>query len=169
MVNLVRTIVNFHYCRLKQFAGNFQPAQIVIHMELFSDFARREWWKPKAGILGLILALVAGGGCGKPHGTPPPAAAPSQSDSTSPAATPAATPPPDRLQPSVPAVSANTGPTQLQVLNRAMLGWEMKNHRHPRSFEEFAGSANIQIPVPPSGQKYAFNQQGFIVLVNSTQ
>lgn len=142
-------------------------------MKLFVDFGRLDGWKPGAGILCLILALVVGGGCGKAQSTPPPVASPSPSNSTStaaaPATPPAATPPPARIQPSVPSVSTNTGPTQLQLLNRAMLGWEIKNHRRPRTFEEFSSSANFQIPAPPPGQKYALGQNGFIVLVNSTQ
>jgi hypothetical protein len=71
------------------------------------------------------------------------------------------------MQSSVPSTSANSGVTQLQLLNRAMLGWEMKNHRRPRTFEEFASSAGFQIPEPPLGQKYALSSKGHIVLVNS--
>ena len=147
---------------------------MTIRMKLSFDFGRLDDWKPGAGILCLVFALVAGGGCGKSQSAPPPVASPSQSDSTSPAATPvitpAATPPPARMKPSVPSVSTNTaGPTQIQLLNRAMLGWEMKNHRRPQTFEEFAGSAGFQVPDPPPGKKYALDQRGFIVLVNSTQ
>jgi hypothetical protein len=69
----------------------------------------------------------------------------------------------------LPTNSTNTGPTQLQLLNRAMVRWEIKNHRRPQTFEEFASSANYKIPDPPPGQRYAFGQNGFIVLVSATQ
>ena len=62
-------------------------------MKLFFDFGRLDGRKPGAGILFLILALVAGGGCGQSQSAPPTVASPSQSDSTSPTATPTATPP----------------------------------------------------------------------------
>ena len=86
-----------------------------------------------------------------------------------PIAEPTNTLPPNQRPLAVPSNSANSGLTQLQLLNRALVGWEMKNHRHPLTFEEFASTANIQIPDPPAGQKYAFSQKGFIVLVNATQ
>jgi len=58
----------------------------------------------------------------------------------------------------------------LQLLNRALIRWMIKNHRHPQNFEDFASSASIQIPDPPAGKKYALNGRGFIVLVDfSTQ
>lgn len=145
----------------------------MIRMKLFFNFGRLDGWKPGAGILCLILALVVGGGCGKSQNKPPEVASPPASDSASTASAPAATPPPDRMQPSIPVPSVSTnnnvGPTQLQLLNRAMLGWEMKNHRRPLNFEEFASSANFHIPEPPPGKKYALDQKGFIVLVNSNQ
>jgi hypothetical protein len=51
-----------------------------------------------------------------------------------------------------------------------MVGWMRTNHRHPQNFEDFANTANIQIPAPPSGKKYTLNGRGFIVLVDiSTQ
>ncbi|HXC35496.1 MAG TPA: hypothetical protein VNV43_06440 [Candidatus Acidoferrales bacterium] len=60
--------------------------------------------------------------------------------------------------------------TTLQFLNRAMVRWMRTNHRHPRDFNEFASTANVQIPDPPPGKKYALNGRGFIVLVDiSTQ
>jgi hypothetical protein len=139
-------------------------------MKLYCNFGWLDGAKPGAAILWLMFALVVGGGCGKSHSTPPPVASPMVSDSTSSAPAPAATPPSVRIQSSVPSISANTGgPTPIQMLNRAMLGWEMKNHRRPHTFEEFAGSAGFQMPEPPPGLKYALDQRGFIVLVNSNQ
>ena len=138
-------------------------------MKLCFDFGRLDGWKSGAAILCLIVALVVGGGCGKSPSAPPPVASPPASDSASIAPGPAVTPPQDRLQSSVPSATTNAGPTQLQLLNRALLGWKMKNHRRPQTFEEFASTAGFQIPDPPAGKKYALGQNGFIVLVNSNQ
>ena len=154
-------------------------------MNIFFDFGRRAGWLPKAGVLCLLLVLVASSGCKKSDSTPvsvapsqesnstttaaAPTTAPTTAPTDEPMAEPTNTPPPNQRPLAVPSNSANSGLTQLQLLNRALVGWEMKNHRRPRTFEEFAGTANIQIPDPPSGQKYAFNQKGFIVLVNATQ
>ena len=140
-------------------------------MKHILDFGRLDSWKPGAGILCVILALVAGGGCGKPKIVPPPVAP--QSNSTSTAAAPTGTPlSPQMQQPALPAVSVNAGqngPTQIQSLNRAMMGWAMKNHRRPQTFQEFASTAGFQIPDPPAGKKYALDKNGFIILVNSNQ
>ena len=43
----------------------------------------------------------------------------------------------------------------------------MQNRRVPANFEEFAASANIQIPPPPAGKKYVINSHGLISLVNA--
>ena len=125
-------------------------------------------WKSGAGMLCVMLALVAGGGCGKSKNAstsvePPPAA-------PSPAATTSADSPANQMQPALPSVSVNAdqnGPTQIQLLNRAMMGWARTNHRRPKTFEEFASSAGFQIPDPPAGKKYALDKNGFIILVNS--
>lgn len=130
-------------------------------------FGRFEHWKA-TGVIGILtIALLAGEGCGKSSkSAPPSAAAPSPSDSK--AAQVAATPPANWTRP--PAISgsaADSGLTQVQALNRAVLGWKMKNHRQPRSFDDFASTAGFQIPPPPAGKKYALDSKGFIILVNS--
>ena len=142
---------------------------ITVPVNIFFDFGRRAGWLPNAGILCLFLVLVASSGCKKSDSTPTSVAPSQESNSTPMAAAPTAAPPPVPVPPPTQSSSTNSGPTQLQLLNRALVGWEMKNHRHPRTFEEFASTANFQIPDPPAGQKYAFSQKGFIVLVNATQ
>lgn len=133
---------------------------------LFFNVRRLLSLKPKAGMLCLICALAVSGGCGK-KSIPPPAVPSSASDSSSEAAAPASPPPANRVQSSPPSASPTaTGPTQLQSLNRALLGWKIKNRRQPQSFEDFASSAGFQIPSPPPGKRYALSS-GFIVLVNS--
>jgi len=130
-------------------------------------FGRFEHCKA-TGVIGiLVLALFAGEGCGKSSKNESAVAAtPSPSDSN--AAKMATTPPANWTRP--PATSGSTndsGLTQIQILNRAVLGWKMKNHRRPRSFEDFASTAGFQIPLPPAGKKYALDSKGFIILVNS--
>ena len=112
--------------------------------------------KSEVGTLCLILVLAIGGGCGKPKATTPPPS----SDSNS-AAAKNITPLPGQMQ------TSQNGPTQLQSLNRALLGWKMKYNRRPRNFEDFASTAGFQIPAPPAGKKYALSPKGFIVLVDS--
>ncbi len=149
---------------------------MTVPVSIFFDFGRRAGWLPNAGILCLLLVLVASSGCKKSDSTPA-SVAPSQgsnSTATADAATPTAdaptaTPPPVSVSLSTQSSSTNSGLTQLQSLNRVLLGWKMKYHRRPQTFEEFASTANFQIPDPPAGQKYAISQKGFIVLVNSTQ
>src|SRR5208337_5324364 len=138
-------------------------------MKLFLDFGWLAGWKPGGGILCLILVLAVGGGCGKSKSTPPPVASSPASNSTPTVAVPTATPPSGPAPPPVPSSSANSSVTQLQSLNRVLLGWVMEHHRRPQTFEEFASTAHFQIPDPPAGQKYALTQKGFIVLVNETQ
>lgn len=152
-------------------------------MKVFSDFNWLAGWQPKAGVFCLLLLLVLGGGCKKSDKAPvsvapsqetnststPTAAAPTTAPAATATAAPTAAPPPISLQMPTQSKSTNSGPTQLQLLNRAMLAWEMKNHRRPRTFEEFASTAGFQIPDPPTGQKYALNSKGFIILVNANQ
>ena len=69
-------------------------------------------------------------------------------------------------QPALTAANATNAAPDLRPLNQALIGWIMQNRRHPATFEEFAASADIQIPPPPPGKKYIFNGRGLISLVN---
>lgn len=153
-------------------------------MNIFTDFRRRASWPSIGGRLCLFLMLVASSGCKKSDSAPGPVAPPPESNSQSSVAAPTAAPvvaptaaavvaptaaaPSGLGQPSLPSTAVK-GLTQLQLINRALMGWVMANHRHPRTFEEFASTSNYQIPPPPAGQKYALNGRGFVILVNSTQ
>ena len=131
-----------------------------------SCFGRLDHWNT-TGIIGILsIALFAAVGCGKSSKSDPAAAAaPSPSDPT--AAKMAATPPANWTHPPANANHANdSGPTQLQMLNRAVLGWKMEHHRQPRSIEDLASTADFQIPPPPAGKKYALDSKGFIILIN---
>jgi len=131
---------------------------------------KSDHWKLPNGVLCLaIVALAAGAGCGKPKNTETPIPPPASDSAADPKASSA---PANRMQPAPPPVtvsyeSSPNGATQLQSLNRALLGWKMKNHRRPQNFEEFASTAGFQIPAPPAGKKYTLNSKGFIELVNS--
>jgi hypothetical protein len=136
-------------------------------MKAFFDFGRNPGWQLKTIALLLTSFALATAGCGKAN-TPAASATPSQSTvvAATPAPTPAPTAQPIPMQ-TVATTSSNNAPTSLQLLNRAMVGWMRQNHRHPQNFEDFASSANIQIPDPPPGKKYALNGRGFIVLVDN--
>jgi hypothetical protein len=140
-------------------------------MKMVFDCARFAGRQPVGGgaCLALAFALAVTAGCGKSNPPAESAAPPVSSDSASAPQTPSPVPIP--VQSPQPTATTNASSlTSLQWLNRAMVGWMRENHRHPRDFEEFASTSNIQIPNPPPGKKYAFNNRGFIVLVdNSTQ
>ena len=136
-------------------------------MKMVFDFARYAGCQPKDWIVCLALALVVTAGCGKSNSSADPAAPPVTSDTTSNQQN--QTDAPLALQNPQPVVAVNPDDSQkmLQGLNRALLGWTIRNRRHPQTFEEFADSANIQIPAPPAGKKYTLNSDGFIILVSN--
>jgi hypothetical protein len=123
-----------------------------------------------ATILVLLMLVTVAAGCGKTSSQPAPTPPP-EANSAPVSSTPAPTTEPVQMaNPTPPATTDSGSPTTLQSLNRAMVGWMRTNHRHPQNFEDFASTANIQIPAPPSGKKYTLNGRGFIVLVDiSTQ
>ncbi|HEV2330228.1 MAG TPA: hypothetical protein VGY56_15710 [Verrucomicrobiae bacterium] len=136
----------------------------------FDEFDRLGLWR-KMALLFFAFALSIAAGCGK--SSSPPAANPQAAPPPANSVTVSSTPAPAPAELPIPQSTTTTNSTSLttvQFLNRAMVRWMRTNHRHPRSFEEFASTANVQIPDPPPGKKYALNGRGFIVLVdNSTQ
>jgi len=73
---------------------------------------------------------------------------------------------PQQPQPALATANATNATPDLRPLNQALIGWIVQNRRHPATFEEFAASADIQIPTPPPGKKYILNGRGLISLVN---
>ncbi|HTV40574.1 MAG TPA: hypothetical protein VMF08_08365 [Candidatus Sulfotelmatobacter sp.] len=144
-------------------------------MKAFFDFGQVPGWRLRTIPLSLVFIAAVAAGCSKSSSQPaPPPPVPTPSADSAPvSSTPAPVPvpaPAPMANPS-PMTTTNSGSlTTLQILNRAMVGWMRKNGRHPQNFEDFARSANIQIPDPPPGKKYTLNGRGFIVLVDiSTQ
>jgi hypothetical protein len=134
-------------------------------MKPFSDLGRFSGCWPKTIPVFLAFMMTAAG-CGKssnqPQATrqvPPPSAS-----STTASSTPA--PAPAQSQSVTTAADPNDPHENLQLLNRALIRWMIKNHRHPQNFEDFASSAKIQIPDPPAGKKYTLDGRGFITLVD---
>src|SRR5580692_6934979 len=137
----------------------------LIKNSMLINATNRRIIQPKGWTLCLVLALATTAGCGKSSSPPPQAVAPpASSDSTS--AQQAQAPVPGG---SPPVVATDPDDTQkmLQALNRASMGWTIRNQRHPKTFEEFADSAGFQIPAPPAGKKYDLSARGFIILVNN--
>jgi hypothetical protein len=138
-------------------------------MKKVFDFGRLIVSQPKGSgcvaLVGAVLLLVVG--CTKSNNAQ--AAAPS-SGATNSSATSSGSPTPVVYAPAAGVTNADNTQLELQTLNKALLGWMIKNHRHPQNFAEFASSTDIQIPEPPPGKKYALNPRGFIIFAdNSTQ
>jgi hypothetical protein len=138
-------------------------------MKMSVDIARFPCGQPKVWLAGLAVVLAVHmltAGCGKSSGPAPSAPQPPSSETTN----SSATAPPVPASDSQPAVRVDTdgSQTNLQILNRALMGWMIKNHRHPENFADFASTANIQIPDSPAGEKYTLNDRGFIILVSGS-
>ncbi|MGH7943328.1 MAG: hypothetical protein ACREFR_19895 [Limisphaerales bacterium] len=138
-------------------------------MKAFRESGRICLRLPTALGVFLIFAAAFATGCGKQKVSAPPVPPPESTATTPAAPSPTVSAPAPHPQ-SATTAAPNSSQQSLQVLNQALMRWMIKNRRHPRSFEEFASTANIQIPAPPPGKKYALNGRGFIVLVDvSTQ
>ena len=119
-----------------------------------------------------VLWLTVGGfallvaGCGKHPETPAqnqaatPAADNSQAPANSQSPVPATTP---AVAGSNPATDAN-GAADLAELSRQLRGWIVGHRRLPQNFEEFVATANLKVPPPPAGKKYAINKSTVILL-----
>ncbi len=111
-----------------------------------------------------LLVVLASAGCRKADA---PAANVSNAESNAVAAAEQAHEPVYSQTPATttPAVAPN-GEPDLGELNRSLLRWVMANRRKPASFEDFAATANVTIPPPPAGRKYAIDPSTMhIVLV----
>jgi hypothetical protein len=82
--------------------------------------------------------------------------APANSQGPAPATTPA-------VAGSNPATDAN-GAADLGGLSRQLRGWIVGHRRLPQSFEEFVSSANLKVPPPPPGKKYAINKSTVVLV-----
>jgi hypothetical protein len=157
--------VSLIFVTLKREQGGlvFGEPYVMSDMKMLFDFNRHAGWQPKASVVRLAFVLTIAIGCGKSN-----------------APTTSAAPPPDTASVSStpnPQVAASTQPVtvtnsdvpkeEMQAMNRALLAWTRANNRRPKTFQEFAGSTDFQIPSPPLGKKYAFDGRGFIVLVDA--
>jgi len=62
-------------------------------------------------------------------------------------------------------ITTNAAP-DLRALNRKLIQCVIAARHGFKTIDEFAAAANIQIPAPPPGKKYAFDKKGYIILVN---
>lgn len=162
MVHLIPSIILPHF-NMKTFSGS---ARLFRHQPM----TRKS--------LCLVIALgtiIFAAGCGKKD-NPSATASPTPTDASQPTTPPetatAAAPSNPVYLPPLPAPGGTAitdkGETVLQQLNHAVIQYRIRNHHVPGSFEEFVASANIQAPPPPAGKKYAINNRGLIVVVDSS-
>jgi hypothetical protein len=141
----------------------------IIDMKMFSGFARSVVGQSERRVLcfmlGLAVAILAAG-CGKKSTAPVSNNAPPPPTNET-ATAPVSPPPAPISQPTATVPAAKPAPPSVQALNHVLMGWIIQHHRHPKSFEDFAASANVQIPPPPAGKKYTLNSRGFIILVDN--
>jgi len=147
---------------------------LVNDMKTFSGFTRFPGCQStQVGAFHLALILGAAmfaAGCGKGKSAGPAANATPPTQTNQAAAAPASPGSADNSPPTptAPAANADAAAPNMQELNRALIRYVIRNHLRPKTFEEFAANANIQIPPPPAGKKYILNQKGYIVLVDSS-
>jgi hypothetical protein len=58
------------------------------------------------------------------------------------------------------------GQPDMAALNRVARLWMIRNRRRPTSWDDFAANAGVQIPLPPSGKKYALSRDMRVTLVD---
>jgi hypothetical protein len=118
-----------------------------------------------SGLVAVLMMATAACGCKKSQPanvqTPtPPVADASQATPTMPQA-----PQPVSLPAIIPADPA--GGADLKALNRAYIGWIVKNRQRPKSFDEYIALSGVQVPPPPTGKKYVIDKNGFINFANN--
>jgi hypothetical protein len=136
-------------------------------MKMSFDFGRFVRELPKANLVCLVLLIAVTAGCGKSGDSVSVAPAPPPAPSSDAATAQAPVPVPQPMQ-TVVVTNTDDQTKQMQALNRALVGWMIRNRRHPQTFQEFASTAGFQIPNPPPGKKYTLNTRGFIVLVDAS-
>ena len=72
---------------------------------------------------------------------------------------------PSQAQNPLPPPTAPPPNTEPPDLNRELRKWIVRNQRPPKNFEDFAATAGIQIPPPPTGKRYAIDKTMHVILV----
>ena len=121
-----------------------------------------------AGVLAVVLGLMLGlGVCGCHKATtPPPAGAGDNSSPVAAADSSSAAPLPPPGPPAAPLTVNDHSPQDIHTMERALVGWVIRNHQRPKSFEAFVAASGIQVPPPPAGKKYVIAKSMHIVLVD---
>ena len=121
-----------------------------------------------AGVLAVVLGLMLGlGVCGCHKATtPPPAAAGDNSLPVAAADSSSGAPLPPPGPQAAPLTVNDHSPQDIHNMERALVGWVIRNHQRPKSFEAFVAASGIQVPPPPAGKKYVIAKSMHIVLVD---
>jgi len=144
---------------LRHIAGVLHVAKRRVYMNFLHIF--RQLGCGLAASLMLVLA-----GCGKPapaKDTSGPPAAPDHPSSI--AADPAASSRPAGPQ-APPGTPTSQPPQGIRDMERVLVGYVIRTHHRPKTFEEFVAATNLQVPPPPAGKKYSLASNMHIVLVN---
>ena len=129
-------------------------------IEFVGSQPNQQWSR---GVVMVLAAATLFVGCGKKAEQP---AAVSQPTNASADAQPApATPAPAAPQQAATPSPAAAEP-DLAALNRAIRRWLVANRRVPKNFDEFAATAGVSIPPPPSGKKYILTKDMHIQLAD---
>jgi len=108
------------------------------------------------------LAIVAGvtvllTGCNKAKSPPGEVSVPAPAASTNAAPADASAAATD---------TTTNGQPDMRALNRQFISYELENHTHFKTLDEYQAAAHIQLPPPPAGKKYAIDKRGYITLAN---
>ena len=128
------------------------------------DFLRcpRHPWEALAVVVLFLAPPLLCGGCSKKSDNPA-----TNLPATPPLAEPTASAPTPPIIATAPAPGVGTSAApDMRAINRALIIWSVHHRRQPSSFDEFAASAGIQVPPPPTGKKYIIGSSGLVSLVN---
>jgi hypothetical protein len=132
-------------------------------MKIYFGDDRLSFRLEKLAVSTLVIGCLVFCGCNKPKPSVAPVATEQEASQAAADHVPVYTPSPAGAQPVN--VSPN-GEPDLHALNRGLLRWLAANRRAPANFEDFAATAGVAIPPPPTGKKYIIAKDMHIKLVN---
>lgn len=65
-----------------------------------------------------------------------------------------------------PIITAEGETIDLAQMSRDVRRWILKNQRPPKDFDDYAATAQVKLPQPPPGKKFAITKQMNVILVD---